>query len=208
MVSKDEMFGGWKIETNDGLFRKPSNFSFREQEDVVFDTAAERVIFQKKKYSIDEFINLLERNHARDMFFYSRIANLFKLVFLHVLFFLVDKKYKRFDYFWEEGKTSVQTREQKTSIEGADPFFHYFNIYKNLLGIAIIVLLPLLGYFSLILTTNYFSVSNPALLFGAVAFLYLLDKASQGLEVLIKKTAFVKNLTRSSLEERGRLKPY
>ena len=91
----NEDMGGWTIVFNEkGLFRKPTSYSFHRPEDIRLDTGSKLIVFQSTKYSLNEFIDLLEQNHLRDMFFWSRIGGYIKLARLHMLFIFADSTFE------------------------------------------------------------------------------------------------------------------
>lgn len=209
--NKKENESGWAIEFPSGfLFQKPTNYSFWKAKDARFDPQTESIVFKDKKYTLDQFVVLLEKNHLRDMFLRSRLWSYLKLAFLHVLFFLSDSKFKKFDHvFKREERTSVLREEKvKPVSEKADPLFHYFHIYKNLFGITILALLPILYMLSICLPVGYFTVSNPFLLFVALFLFFSLEKLSNFLFYLLTSTGFVQMVARAALESKGNLKAY
>lgn len=202
---------GWTIEYPLGLLlQKPTNYSFWKAKDARFNILTNIIDFKNKKYTLDQFISLLEKNHLRDMFLLNRLWNYLKLVFLHILFFFSDSRFKKFEHiFKREERTSILKEEKvKSASEKADPLFHYFYIYKNLFGITILVMLPILFTLSICLPEEYFTVSNPFLLSAALFLFFLLEKLSDLLFYLLTGTDFVQKVTRSALESRGSLRAY
>lgn len=199
----------WVIQYPEGiLFHKRSNFNFWKSEDIHFDYDKKLVIFKGTEYSLNEFVDFLEKNHFRDIFLFSRLKNYMIISFLHILFFLSDTKYNKIDYIFIRGEKSSIPKDQETKIisEKADPLFHYFNIYKNLFGLTIILLLPFLFHLSILLNEKYFSVTNPLLVFIAILLLYFLEKISNLLYITLTKTDFVQKMTEKTLELKGNLK--
>lgn len=211
-VSDNKDGFGWTIQSSKAIFlQKPTNYFFGETEDIHFDPVENKVIFKNSKYPLNGFIDLLEKNHLRDMFLFSRFVNFFKIGFLHFLYFLADSKFKKFDHLFENRKSVYQPASIKT--EGSvsspgDPLFHYFHIYKNLLGFFVFLLLLPTFIFSLCLSEKYFTVTNPFLLILSLFILFALDKVSATLSHVLLETSFVQSVTRSALEQRGSLKKF
>jgi hypothetical protein len=205
---KDKEDSGWTIEFPKGTFvQRPTNFYFGKTEEINFDFSQDKVVFKNKNYTLNEFIDLLEKNHLRDMFLWSRITNLVKFSFLHILFFLSDSRYKKFNYiFNKQERLSTLEEGVMPASEKADPLFHYFYIYKNLLGFTIFIFLVPLYLLSISLSETHFTASNPFLLFSALFLLYVLEKISDLLFYALSTADFVQRITKSTLELRGRLK--
>lgn len=203
-----EQGSGWTIEFPKGTFvQRPTNYNFGKSEEIYFDTKQSKIIFKNRNYSLNEFIDLLEKNHLKDMFLWSRITSIMKLCFLHIVFFLSDSRYKKFNYiFNKQENLSTLKEDVRPASEKADPLFHYFYIYKNLLGFTILVSLVPLFIISTYLPDSYFTVSNPFLLFSALFMLFFLEKMSDLLFYILSTTNFVQKITRSALELRGKLK--
>ncbi|HYF10320.1 MAG TPA: hypothetical protein VD967_01795 [Candidatus Paceibacterota bacterium] len=207
---QEEGDSNWTIVfPSDGFFQKPTNFRFGKSEGVSFDSNKELIVFKKEEYNIRQFIDLLEKNHLSDMFFWSRFFNFAKVIFLHQLFFLTDDHFKITDFIFKN-RAHIGNEDKSTKKfvhERGDPLFHYFRIYKHLFGSAIFYLLPIVYKLSVTLTTAYFTVTNPFLLFGALFLLFLLEKISDLLDSL-KESNFIADLVKSTFESRGPLKKY
>lgn len=199
---------GWLVVTErKGFLQKPSSFFLTKSDDIYFNPETNNIIFENENYSVTEFINLLEKNHLRDMFLKSRILNFFRTMLLHNLFFLSDSRFDLFDYLFEN-KERVFSMEARGKVEvppPQDPLFHYFDIYKNLFGFSVLFFLLPLCFLSARWEDNYFSATNPFLLFLLIFILYLLDKLSIFLRFLLK-TDFVKRIARASIELKGKIK--
>jgi hypothetical protein len=203
MVAAESMDGGWVIQHDDGrVYRRPTNFFFNDAENVYFDRSKRKFIFQKTEYSLNEFVDLLEKNHMRDMFFFSRLKGSLYSLFLFIVFFLADQKYNRLNVLIP-GKSQVDNISS-VPISDADPVFHYFKIYKNFLGIVSLILLPIL--FNISANSDWYSASNPFWIVLAVCSLYVLDILSRCLQSFLSKNAVITRLAMSSIENKGRLK--
>lgn len=207
----NEKDNGWTMEFPKGvLSQKPTNYFFGKSENILLDTNGDKVVFKNTKYSLNDFIDLLEKNHLRDMFLLSRFTNLTKFGFLHILFRLCDSRYKKLNYIFnrKEHQTNLQQEVIEAPSKQSDPFFKYFFIYKNMIGTAIILSLTPLFYLSICLPSSYFTISNPFLLFSVLLYLFFLEKLSNFLFNLLTGTDFVQKITRSAVELKGNLKKF
>lgn len=202
---------GWTVETpKGGLIQRPTNFNLSKSDGILFDIKEDKIFFKNNLYDINSFVDILEKNHLRDMFLLGRLKNYLKIGLLYSLFYLSDSRFKKSKsgYFIDDESLRLQTKEKGAGqeIKNPDPLFHYFEIYKNLLGLAILILLFPLFYLSLHLPGLYFTVTNPFLLFFSLFFLFLLEKLSKFLSYVLLKTKFVSRVTLSTLEMKGKLK--
>ena len=207
IVKENKEYGAssWSIETSKGLIiQKPTNYSFRKSENILFIQGVNRIFFKDKYFTVNEFIDILEKNHLKDMFLLSRFSNLIKIILLHILFFLVDSKYEKFKWIFKEG--NLNPEEVKPASKNPDPLFHYFFIYKNILGLFMLLFIFFSFYLSVKISYDYFTVSNPFILIFALFLLYVLEKFSFWLHKIISSTDFVKNTSLSSLEVNSSLK--
>lgn len=186
-------------------YKKPTSFFFGEDEGIKFDNSSNKVIFRKKEFTLNEFVDLMEKNHYRDMFLFSRIVRSIRIFSIKLLFFLIDSKYEEFDYIWRDRATSSQTSEKiKSASSKADPLFHYFYIYKNLLGLFFLLLAFPIFYLSLCLSTHYFTISNPFIIFLSLFILYILEKISDWLYKITSNGEFIHKMSNPTLK--GRIK--
>lgn len=194
------------------LHQKYANFFFNDDEEVFFDYSDQKIIFRKNKYSVNEFIDILVKNHLSDMFRVNRIMIFFKNYFiLEPLFWLADANYKddnvRINFLLQKNITGYKESGAKIEMP-KEPFFKYFDIYRNTLTFFIIIILNPLFWLSISLDVGYFNIANPFLLFTAFLFLAFLEKISLYLFLNIKqkKDSFVYKIAQSTLSMRGRLK--
>lgn len=192
--------------------RKYSNFYFGDDENVFFDFSDQNILLRKKKYSVNKFVDILVNNHLSDIFRRSRILIFFKNYFiLEPLFWLADANYKdanvRMNFLLQKNTTGYTESEAKIEIP-KDPFFKYFDIYKNTLIFFIVMILSPLLWLSILLDTDYFNIANPFLFFLAFLFFSILDRISQSLFLNIKqkKDSFVYRIARSTLNMKSKLR--
>lgn len=201
-------FGGWTIVTSEKKWRqKQTNYSFWNSEDIRFDRSSKRVNFRGVPMSIGEFVDQMERNHLSDMFLFSRIKGTLLHALLHVFFFLGDAKYDRYGVLWqnERGIQQPQDNRVKPATDKPDPLFHYFPIYRNLLGVITTLLLAPLYFWSISLDTNFFSVSNPFIVASFFMLLFLLSIFSEFWFKFLTSD-HLKALSLATIEFRGKLK--
>jgi len=209
VVSRADSASNWRIYFPSGyVFVKPTNYGFGPSENVRFDTDNDRILFKDMSYTLNQFVDLMEKNHRRDMFWLSRILNLCVFGLLYVLFFFKDELYEMGEYIFTETHSIPVGRQKKPERDLADPIFKYFDVYHNLLGVAAIVALIISVILSYRIPYNYFTVSNPVIVLSALLIMYLLDRVSAGLKYLLQTTTFARRLTRFAIEARGKLKPY
>lgn len=194
--------------------KKFTSFFFGQEEKIKFNPENNKVLVRRKNKSIEfrlnDFVDLLAKNHLSDRLFWIRKKNYLKRIILRILFFLIDDKYNYVDYYHEihENKIGDIEREKEIKI-GKEPFFNYFKIYKNMLFILSILL-----FFALILIKKYgfpdggnFSMSNPILLFLFVIILFLLHYFSSLLHMKKRdKKGFIYKLHNDSLNNSFMLK--
>ena len=168
------------------LRQKYANFFFDDDEMAVFDSSSQKIIFRNNKYSVNEFVSVLVKNHLSDMFRLNRIMIFLKNYFiLEPLFWLADANYKddniRINFLLQKNITGYKESGAKIEMP-KEPFFKYFDIYKNALMFFIIIILNPLLWLSVSLDASYFNIANPFLLF--TAFLFFAIFSSQQAESL------------------------
>lgn len=77
--------------------RKVTNFMSDKNEPFKFNTEIKKIIHTKtnRPFSLNEFINLLEKNHLLDRLFWRRIKNKSAEMLLRTIFWFIDKHYDR-----------------------------------------------------------------------------------------------------------------
>jgi len=216
--AKEEDGSGYSIVFDDQkgnrnfLHKKYANFFFDDGEEVFFDFNDQKILLRKNKYSVNEFVDILVKNHSSDMFRKSRIMIFLKNYFiLEPLFWLVGADYKddnvRINFLLQERVTVY--KESDAKVEAVkEPFFKYFNIYKNTLVFFSVMILNPLFWLSILSDTDHFNIANPFLLFTAFLFFAVLEKISDYLFLNIKqkKDSFVYKIAQSTLNMKSKLR--
>ncbi|MBP9701968.1 MAG: hypothetical protein KBD47_03260 [Candidatus Pacebacteria bacterium] len=191
------------------IFQRPTSYDFGRGDDIHFDPIKKVINFESIEYSVNDFIDLLELNHLRDMFFWSRLAALVKTSLLHILFFLADSKYDKMKVLIRrsEGISNIKEVDEGPKVKQPDdPLFKYFRIYKNFFGFIVFILLFPLSILSICLNAAYFTISNPFLLFLSLLLFYIMEKLSGLLEHALSRTNFVQSITKQTFQLKGRVK--
>lgn len=198
---------GWRIIFNEkSYFQKPTNYYFGSKENIWFNPINNTISLKNKTHTITEFVNILEKNHMRDMFLFARTKQFSVLFILHILFFAVDSRFDLSKHIWKNRESEFKTEDQqKETIDSPDPLFHTFNIYRNLLGLFLLLILYPIYLASTILSTEFFSISNPFLIVVGLLLLYVLEKISIGLHDLTSSEVITK-ISRNIVELKGDIK--
>ena len=207
MVEEEENGIYTIISDNKKYKKKFTNFFFGPEEKIKFNPENNKVLVRRKNKSIEfrlnDFVDLLVKNHLSDRLFWIRKKNYLKRIILRILFFVTDDKYNYVDYYHEIHENKIGDIEKEKEIKiGEEPFFNYFKIYKNMLFILSILL-----FFALILIKKHgfldggnLSMSNPILLFLFVIILFLLHYFSSFLHMKKRdKKGFIYKLHKDSL---------
>lgn len=216
--AKEEDGSGYSIVFDDQkggvnfLHKKYANFFFDEGERVSFDLNDQKILLRKNKYSVNEFVDILVKNHSSDMFRKSRIMVSLKNYFiLEPLFWLAGADYKddnvRMNFLLQEKVTVYKESDAKIE-EAKEPFFKYFSIYKNTLIFSIIMILNPLFWLSFLSGADHFNLTNPFLIFTAFLFFAILEKISDSLFLNIrhKKDSFVYKIAKTTLNMKSKLR--
>ena len=205
--STDDHSQGWRIIFNEtSYFQKPTSYYFGSNENIIFNPTNNTVSLKNKEHTITDFVDILEKNHMRDMFFFARTKQFFVLGILHFLFFIVDSRFDLNKHLWtnKESQSKMEGPQQEQN-HSPDPLFHTFDIYRNLLGTFLLLILYPTYLVSKILDTNYFSISNPVLIIIGLLILYILEKISKVLHELTSRDLITK-ISRNIVEMKGDIK--
>jgi hypothetical protein len=206
VIKKDDRWVVVYPDKDDNLRGKISNYSLFKDEDIHFDGEKMEVIFQKRKYNVNGFIDLMEKNHLSNMFGLSKFFNQVIEIFLWIMYFLVDERYEKFSLL-KELRSTHEESELSTPVLEADPFFRYFKIYKNLFAFFLGFTLPFLFHFSKTLDPDVFSLQNPFLIFLAVGCLLLLEGVGNIIRRQINlKNSLIKKLANYTYSLKGKLR--
>lgn len=175
-------------------------FSDADNSEFFFDEKAKKIkhVKTQRDLTLNEFINILEKNHLSDLLFWKRGMNKLVSIVLKILFWFVNKHYDNVQASLDKYNFSRDNKpiiEEKDSVE---PFFKYFYISKNL-----IFTILLLSFFIAILTVifpfkisleyiwyslfGHFSLSNPMVVLFFFLILFSSEKLSMWLNKRIKE---------------------
>ena len=137
---------------------KITGFSFNEDENIIFDSTTSRMHNgkSKKQLSLNEFIDILVKNHLQDKLFFKRKINFIVHLFLRFIFWLVNQKYDDIKIFYNN--TNPQIQNQNINKRSSEPFFKYFSISKNILFLLSILITFLLFFLGNLTKSVYFMV--------------------------------------------------
>lgn len=213
-----------------------TNFFFGKDENITFNSDEQKILIKQKnktyEFNINDFVDLLIKNHLMDRLFWKRKINKLKIYFLIFIFWFLDSKYDWIDYYrkihGEDKKLSAEmTNEIKIDLPHTleiEPFFRYFSIYRKILFFSITIITIILfcffnkaddnnfiGDFYTFFGTGYFTITktNPILLFLFFIILSSLHYLSSYLNRKIyDEDGFVYKLHESSLNNSFSLKIY
>ncbi len=167
-----------------------TNFiSNTEDNEFIFDQSLQKVIHlkSKKKFNLNQFIDVLVFNHLSDCLFWKRKLNYLASGILKIFFWLVKYHYDHLEtsmnlYHFKKGEKSFPVKEKEP-----DPFFKYFDISKNILFLLFITLSSLSFFFGHLWSSGDFSVSNPTVVLFFFLILFSCEKISLSLEKSIRE---------------------
>lgn len=207
MVEKSRIGEGWSI-VNTKDYRGISNYMSFENKDLTFNSKPFKIFFKDKGFTINEFVDFLEKNHHRNMYLKSRFKNYIINKFLHIIFFCVDRKYDKLKYLYNEvyartePSVKINIPEQKI-----DPLFRFFYLHKNMFSFILGLGLPITWYFSNLESGYDFSIQNPFLIFLTMSTFLVVEGLGKYLvNAISNKDSFVVKLAKLSLQEKGKLK--
>lgn len=206
--------GGYTIFDSKKYKKKFTNFYFGTEENIKFSLQSNKVFIKRKNkkkiFSLNDFVDLLVKNHLSDKLLWTKKKNYLKKIILKGIFILTDSKYDYVDYYHEIHEDRISDNEKKREIKiSKEPFFKYFKIYKNMLFVSFVFLfcmLIIIKKYKLIIEDN-FSTSNPILLFSFTIILFLLHYLSSFFHIKKKdREGFIYKLHNSSLSTNFKLK--
>ncbi len=211
-----------------------TNFIFGKEENIIFDNIKQKILIKKKRktyeFNVNDFVEILVKNHLADRLFWKRKINRLKVFFLSFIFWIIDKKYDWITYYYKIHNSkkisanSIDELDKSINLPAElpiDPFFKYFLIYRKILFVFIIITTVILYYFfnkinqnfyegsNILFKENNFTISNPIFLFMFFIFLFTLHYLSVFLkEKIYNKEGFIYKLHESSLDNSFSLKIY
>lgn len=169
--------------------KKTTNFFSDNQEPFIFDENEKNIIFKpkNKKFTLNEFVDILVLNHLSDRLFFKRILNFISSLILKILFWLSDKHYDRVKTAIDQYHFKQKEYSTEEKINSVDPFFKYFLISRNTLFSGLIF-----AFLGAVLISQYkfigeFTVANPLIVLAFFLLLSFCEKISIWLNAKIKE---------------------
>lgn len=169
--------------------KKTTNFFSDNQEPFVFDKGEKKMVFKpkNKKFTINEFVDILVLNHLSDRLFFKRIANSISSFILKTLFWLSDKHYDRVKTAIDQYHFKQREYTTEEKINSVDPFFKYFLISRNTLFAGLVFAFLGAVLISRCKFIGEFTVANPIIVLAFFLLLSLCEKISIWLNAKIKE---------------------
>lgn len=171
-----------------------------DDKEFAFDSSKKRIIHSKtqKEFTLNEFIDVLVKNHLSDRLFWKRKYNFLSNLILKILFWLSDKHYEKVQVSVDKYNFSKENKPIIENGENMEPFFKYFYISKNLIFLVLLISLfiaVLSSIFPKIFPISYiwkllfgeFSLSNPLVVLFFFLALFSFEKLSVWLNTSIKE---------------------
>ncbi|MCA9351318.1 hypothetical protein KC929_00890 [Patescibacteria group bacterium] len=160
MVEPSKRKGSFEYNIVDGYSykKKVTNFvSDIKDNEFSFDKTKKKVIHSKskKEFSLNEFIEILYKNHLSDRLFWKRQKNFLVKWILISIFWLLDKHYNYVEVSINEYKFKNGELKFSNESKKIEPFFKYFEISRNLLFLLLLLVFPISYFF------DDYSLSNP-----------------------------------------------
>ncbi len=177
--------------------RKITNFSFGEEENLFLSKEKGVFVKTKNKYiSINNFVDVLIKNHLSDKLFLKRKINQLIDYLIKFIFWLDNQRYEPSTIFLIKNGLGKHEEKNKPKTETPEPFFKYFYIKKNFLLSLLLMSLIIISTFIIRLecSDNHFgysiflnlSLSNPVVILVFIVFLFIAEKISSKLDSLIE----------------------
>lgn len=193
-----EESGNYTIIDGEEYGKKTTNFSSDDDEPFIFDENIKKIVFKpkNKKFTLNEFIEILAFNHLSDCMFFKRIINSIVNKILKILFWLSDKHYEKIKVSIDKYHFNKENQPIKEGEKNIEPFFKYFFISKNTIFMILLItfllavfnaLFPKLIHFKNIWIFGDFSLSNPFVFLFFFLILFLCEKFSIWLNNKIKE---------------------
>lgn len=187
MVSGDGHKQGRYFLVGDEKYKKKvTGFAFYKEEELIFDLENKKIYNKEKRksFSVNEFIDILVKNHLSDKLFFRRKISFIVRKFLVLIFWLSDRKYDIKEFFQDNiSKSQIQIPVEKNK----DPFFKYFKISKNILFLITMIVFAVLLFLQYHMQKELFSISNPIFIFAFFVVLFVFEKISIALEIKIQE---------------------
>ncbi len=172
--------------------KKVTNFFSGAEDQVVFDESSNKIFSKSKNksFSINEFVEILVKNHLSDKLRSKRIANKLVHFLLKIIFWLADNHYEKVRVSIDRSSRDNKNIEEKE--KNTEPFFKYFYITKNIIfSILLIIFIffifvkifPFFSFLKKLWIFGEFSLSNPFVFL----FFFLIAFICEKLSILLNK---------------------
>jgi len=191
MVKKDKEYDDKYVIITDDKYKKgTTGIDYFDKEDgFTFRIESKKIFYalDNRSFTMNEFVDLLEKNHLSDRLFWKRKNNYAVNVFLKYFFWLSDKNYDQVQVMLDRHRPEQEKKYNKGDEKEFEPFFKYFHISKNILFSSLFI-----GFLaSLIITFLFyiedFSLSNPVIILFFFLVLFLLEKISVWVDKKLKQ---------------------
>jgi len=121
------------IQHDDKSTKYTNFFSDSSAPEFVFDPSSNTInhIKKNKKFTLNQFVDILEKNHLSDCLFWKRKANWCVDFTLRTLFWLSDRHYDKVRTPIDRYNAKKNGKPIPESEKSIEPFFKYFYISKN-----------------------------------------------------------------------------
>lgn len=186
--AEEEGASSYRIVTDNKYKGKITNFRFSGDQEIIFDSEKKEIFYQPKKlyFTLNQFIEMLVKNHLSDRVFFRRNFNNIINFFLKFIFWLSNKHYDRVEVMLEIYHPTQKNEHDKEDEKIIEPFFKYFYISKNILFSFLLVAFPTSILLMDIYCFKNFSISNPAIVLFFFLILFVFEKLSISLDKKIK----------------------
>ncbi|MDD3940613.1 MAG: hypothetical protein PHQ01_03525 [Candidatus Pacebacteria bacterium] len=173
------------------------NPNTKDRENIIFNESEGKIIYKfkngDKKFTLNEFVDILIKNHLADRLKFKKKINLLIDKLLKFTFWLAHEKYDQVEIFLFRYEILKEGKFYEPKEKTPDPFFNYFKLYKHILfveSVILVILLMVYKFFCINLFKNVslgeFSISNPIIILLVFAFLFISELFSELLEKSIK----------------------
>lgn len=140
------------IQYNDKSNKYTNFFSDSSDPEFVFDHSSQKIkhVKKDKDFTLNQFVDILEKNHLSDCLFWKRKANWCVDFILRSLFWLSDRRYDKVRTPLDKYNFKKDGKPIPESEKSIEPFFKYFYISKNF-----IFLLLLVTFFGAVLVASF-----------------------------------------------------
>lgn len=140
------------VQHDDTSAKYTNFFSDSSDAEFVFDHTSQKIKHAKKskEFTLNQFVDILEKNHLSDRLFWKRKTNWGVNIILRSLFWLSDRRYDKVRTSLDKYRFKKDGEPMPEFEKSIDPFFKYFYISKNF-----IFLLLLMTFFGAVLVVSF-----------------------------------------------------